>query len=70
MKPWQKMKWLKAGGVWGKSELLEGFDAYMTERAASRLTPVPADAAALLVADESATTEPTAVTGGTAEHHR
>ena len=36
----------------------------------ARLTSVPADAAALPVADGTPTTEPPAVTGGTAEHRR
>lgn len=36
----------------------------------ARLTSVPADAAALPVADGTPMTEPIAATGGTAEHHR
>ncbi len=36
----------------------------------SGLTSVPADAAALPAAKAQAQSEPTAVTGGTAEHHR
>ena len=48
---------------------------YVGERSAfrdmlRRLTPVPVDAAAQSVAAAQAQPEPTAVTGGTAEHHR
>jgi len=43
---------------------------YPGQAQASGLTSVPADAAALPVASDTAQPEPTAVTGGTAEHHR
>jgi hypothetical protein len=44
--------------------------APLCSRCERRLTPVLAYAAALLVADDTPTNEPAAVTGGTAEHHR